>query len=104
MPSSTAWISCSRETCFSALSWRRAPTKSRLTLPPRCTGCDRQKETWGSPTPGAAVQLLGTIHPTGARLKPERSLVADPRADSDPRRRRLVAHEAAHSHARRDEA
>src|SRR6266576_2136835 len=36
MPSSTAWISCSRETCFSALSWRRAPTKSRLTLPPRC--------------------------------------------------------------------
>src|SRR5438093_2714339 len=30
MPSSTAPISCSRETCFSALSWRRAPTKSRL--------------------------------------------------------------------------
>src|SRR5688500_2135910 len=32
MPPSTAPISCSRETCFSALSWRRAPTKSRLTI------------------------------------------------------------------------
>src|SRR6185503_15367633 len=32
MPSSTAPISCSREICFSALSCRRAPTKSRLTM------------------------------------------------------------------------
>src|SRR5215207_4152722 len=30
MASSTVRMSCSRETCFSALSWRRAPTKSRL--------------------------------------------------------------------------
>src|SRR6476659_5524752 len=46
MPSSTALISCSRETCFSALSWRRAPTKSRLTAPPRCCeipGADKKK-------------------------------------------------------------
>ena len=40
MPSSTAPISCSREICFSALSWRRAPTKSRLTMASvRCQGC-----------------------------------------------------------------
>src|SRR5947209_7228036 len=30
MASSTVRISCSRGTCFSAFSWRRAPTKSRL--------------------------------------------------------------------------
>src|SRR5919112_2615659 len=51
MPSSTAWISCSRETCFSAFSWRRAPTKSRLTGPPptRCSvfAMGRQKRDVG---------------------------------------------------------
>src|SRR4029078_3443700 len=65
MPSSTALISCSRETCFSALSWRRAPTKSRLTAPPRCCfqfpGADKKKRG-GHPRHGAAVQFCGSIH------------------------------------------
>src|SRR5262245_54845890 len=60
-------MSCSRGTCFSALSCRRAPTKSRLMSfvllsqtvyrPPR-----RRKKTWGSPTSEAAVYVRRSIH------------------------------------------
>src|SRR5262245_20305958 len=54
-------MSCSRGTCFSAFSWRRAPTKSRLTMTSECAWfamtTAAQKKTWGSPTSGAAVQL-----------------------------------------------
>src|SRR4029453_3513289 len=35
----------------------------------------RQKETWGSPTSGAAVQFLGSIHP-GAWTRPLTALTA----------------------------
>src|SRR5215210_3068852 len=69
MPSSTAWISCSRETCFSAFNWRRAPTKSRLTGPPptRCSvfAMGRQKRDVGvthvteRPFSSAEVYILG---------------------------------------------
>src|SRR5690349_10165999 len=65
MPSSTAWISCSRETCFSALSWRSAPTKSRLTLPPRCARWADKKKRGGHPRHGAAVQLDRKYSPGG---------------------------------------
>ena len=66
MPSSTAPMSCSREICFSALSWRRAPTKSRLTMTSvRCADVhgDAQKETWGSPTSRSGRSVAGSIHP-----------------------------------------
>ena len=66
MPSSTAPISCSREICFSALSWRRAPTKSRLTMASvRCADVRSplKKKRGGHPRHGAAVQLPRSIHP-----------------------------------------
>src|SRR4051812_7439755 len=73
MPSSTAWISCSRETCFSALSWRRAPTKSRLTAPPRCTQID----------PGPTKRNVGVTHvverPFSCRKYTQRAWTAQPR-------------------------
>src|SRR5512132_3362137 len=51
MASSTVRMSCSRGTCFSALSWRRAPMKSRLTSSrPPLSAVRRRKKTWGSPT------------------------------------------------------
>src|SRR6266498_370462 len=74
MPSSTAPISCSREICFSALSWRRAPTKSRLTMASvlravMASCCAAQKKKRGGhPRRGAAVQLAGSIHPEGWTL------------------------------------
>src|SRR3954465_3078144 len=79
MPSSTAPISCSREICFSALSWRRAPTKSRLTMASvRCAGffVAAQKETWGSPTSrsGRSVRYDYTpesLDGQGEALQPE---------------------------------
>src|SRR5215213_2171480 len=58
-------MSCSRETCFSAFSWRSAPTKSRLTFrPPRCSFCASEnrrpeKKRGGHPRHGAAVQFAG---------------------------------------------
>src|SRR5262245_48150582 len=65
--SSTVRMSCSRETCFSALSWSRAPTKSRLmsSLPP-LRHCQwpraAEKNTWGSPTSEAAIHARRSIH------------------------------------------
>src|SRR4029079_9383403 len=66
IPSSTAPISCSREICFSALSCRRAPTKSRLTMASvRCADVRSplKKKRGGHPRHGAAVQLPLIIHP-----------------------------------------
>src|SRR5688572_23098810 len=76
MPSSTAPISCSRETCFSALSWRRAPTKSRLTIASSSAhGCQitagPKKRRGGHPRHGAAVQLRRVYTRTRGRLKRE---------------------------------
>src|SRR3954468_4641459 len=79
MPSSTAPISCSREICFSALSWRRAPTKSRLTMASvRCAGffVAAQKETWGSPTSRSGRSVRSDYTPEsldgqGEALQPE---------------------------------
>src|SRR6185312_14825549 len=48
-------MSCSRETCFSAFSWSRAPTKSRLmsSLPPlRHDRSAAKKRRGGHPRPG----------------------------------------------------
>src|SRR5919112_4970141 len=74
MPSSTAWISCSRETCFSAFSWRRAPTKSRLTGPPptRCSlfAMGRQQRDVGvthvteRPFSSGEVYIVGRLRST----------------------------------------
>src|SRR3990170_7477569 len=51
MASSTVRISCSRGTCFSALSWRRAPMKSRLMVASPsivvCLCMGRQKKVVG---------------------------------------------------------
>src|SRR5690242_11284825 len=71
MPSSTAPISCSRETCFSALSWRRAPTKSRLIdrlLSQMPSNGRSVKKRGGHPRHGAAVQLERSIHPAAWTL------------------------------------
>src|SRR5690349_950838 len=68
MPSSRARTRASRETCFSALSWSSAPTKSRL------IGClllsvaqwrqgRRHKETWvGHPRPEAALHCWAKVY------------------------------------------
>src|SRR5215208_738780 len=74
MASSTVRMSCSRDTCFSALSCRRAPTKSRLMssalLSDRLRAKpSRRKKTWGSPTSQAAISVRGSIHASGRAAK-----------------------------------
>src|SRR3954454_22186941 len=64
MPSSRARTSASRETCFSALSWRSAPTKSRLMVclllccSMKCGVPPTQRNVGWSPTfPGGPAML-----------------------------------------------
>ncbi len=72
--SSIVRIRCSRGTPFSALSWRRAPTKSRLMrAPPFCVQGrvyrgPLKKETWGSPTSRSGRSVGGSITRMGWTL------------------------------------
>src|SRR5216117_3591495 len=98
MPSSTAPISCSRETCFSALSWRRAPTKSRLIdrlLSRRCQATAGPiKKRGGHPRHGAAVQFArvypGCVDGSNGRGEPPGDVVLE---DVDEFRHQAVAAE-----------
>src|SRR6476661_8584150 len=99
MPSSTAPMSCSRETCFSAFSCRRAPTKSRLMIA-SCTAATPgtagpKKRRGGHPRHGAAVQL-GAVYtrmggrPPGARAWAEREPRVLARSGGAAHRRRIA--------------
>src|SRR5436189_5164512 len=61
-------MSCSRETCFSAFSWSRAPTKSRLmsSLPPlRHDRIAAEKKRGGHPRPRRPFMLGGVYNEIG---------------------------------------
>src|SRR6187551_2754503 len=84
-------MSCSRETCFSAFSCRRAPTKSRLmsfVLLYASTSVENpvtaEKKRGGHPRPEAADYVQRSIHPTSGTVErpPRADAVAELRGGS----------------------
>src|SRR3954468_25112083 len=89
MPSSRARTRASRETCFSALSWSSAPTKSRLImclllwLLDGCRVPPTQRNVGWSPTfPGGPALLLESIHRGRAAPQSRRPVTATPEVTS----------------------
>ena len=92
MPSSTAWISCSRGDLLLGVQLEEGTdevsTHDRLLVCACSIPVGRQKETWGSPTSRSGRSVPRSIHPArGSALKR--------RGDSD-RRRRWTAGRSGH--------